>query len=127
MIDPINCYLFLTFCYNLFIKGKKVGVGMNKLLKLLNRDISALSSISIILSAIIIYWMFNRYALEFFAAIFALFIASVSMLIYLKVTWHHLTTKDRYSIGFSIIAWLFLAYGIVHADGLTLSVLLLNS
>jgi hypothetical protein len=78
-------------------------------------------AISLALAILTLLWIFNRYALEFFTAIFALLVASVTMFIYLGIAWRRLSSTNRCSIGFSIVAWLFLAYAVVYANGLTLS------
>ena len=103
------------------------GLQMVELRQLFNKQVPVLTAISIALSALIIYWMFNRYAPYFYTTLFALLAASAGMLIYLAIAWRSLTRTDRYSIGFSIMMCLFMIYGVIHANGLTLVVLLTNS
>jgi len=94
---------------------------MSKLWQLLNRELSICSTISIILTAIILYWMFNRYALQFYAVLFALLTASVGMLIYLLFSWQYLNKNKRWRVLSSIVAWLAIAYTVVHTNGLTIT------
>jgi hypothetical protein len=68
--------------------------------------------------------MFNRYALEFFIALFAILLAAAILLIYLLAAWGKLSQNDKRSIGFSIMAYLLIFYGVVHANGLTIASLL---
>lgn len=80
-----------------------------------------LTYISTILAAIIITWMITREALWFFAALCALLITSAALLVFLVIAWHRISKIDKWSLGLSIIAWLFVFYGIIHANGLTIS------
>jgi Na+/glutamate symporter len=94
---------------------------VSKFQQFFKKQISIEVAISLALGIIILYWMFNRYALEFFTAVFAMLAAAVIMLIYLAIAWHRLSSNSRYSIGLSIVGWLFMAYAVIHANGLTLS------
>ena len=93
---------------------------MYKLLQLLNKNLSVQTTVSIVLAVIVIYWIFNRYALEFFAVLFALLVASAGMFLYLVIAWRKLRRSERRSIGLSILAWLLVFYVVVHANGLTI-------
>lgn len=94
---------------------------MSRFQQFLKKQISIEVAISLALGIIILYWMFNRYAVDFFTAVFAMLAAAVIMLIYLGIAWCRLSSTNRCNISFSIVAWLFLAYAVVHANGLTLS------
>jgi len=80
-----------------------------------------LTIISLTLVVILVVWIFTRASTWFFAAIYALLIASIGLLIYLVIAWYHLCKVDRWSLALSIIAWLIVLYGIIHANGLTIS------
>lgn len=80
-----------------------------------------LNIISLILIGILVAWIFTRASTWFFAALYALLIACIGLLIYLIIAWHRLNKIDRWSLGLSILAWLFVFYGIIHANGLTIS------
>ncbi len=80
-----------------------------------------LTFISTILAAIVITWMFTREALWFFIALYVLLIVIAGLLMLLVFAWRRLSKTDKWSIGLSIVAWLFVFYGIIHANGLTIS------
>jgi hypothetical protein len=80
-----------------------------------------LTYISAILAAIIITWMITRESFWFFASLYALLIISAGFLVFLIIAWRRISKTDKWSFGLSIIAWLFVFYGIIHANGLTIS------
>jgi|GEM_PF-1941839 len=81
----------------------------------------SLTYISAILAAIIITWMLTRESIWFFLALYALLITSAGLLIFLIIAWQRISKTDKWSLGLSILAWLFVFYGIIHANGLTLT------
>jgi len=95
---------------------------MSKLWQLLNKDLSVLSTVSIILAIIVVICMLNpQGSLAFFVMLIALALASLIVLLYLLLAWRKLTRSDRWGIGLSVIVWLALAYGVVHANGFTIA------
>lgn len=83
-------------------------------------------NITLIMAALVITWMFNRYAVWFFTALGFMLIAIAGMIIYLLVCWRRLTFSDRYEGIFALVGWSILLYATVHANGLTISSLVVS-
>lgn len=97
---------------------------MDRLKQLITMELSFLSNVTITLAIILFICLLNPGTVSLFASLLSLLTASTIILIYLVITWVRLSKVDRWSIVISIVAWLLVAYGLIHANGLTISVLL---
>lgn len=86
----------------------------------MSRPVSILSVVSIFLALIIILGLVFPERFSLFAMLASLFLASIIMAVYLIAAWKRLNRAERWGISLSIIAWLFLLYGFVHWNGLSI-------
>lgn len=82
------------------------------------KKLPPLYAVTIILVLMIIVCILYPCSLSYYAFIIALLIASVMMVIHLLLAWPRLAVTSRLGILLSIVAWLGLFYGLVHASGL---------
>lgn len=95
---------------------------MAKARQLLNKDISFLSIVTTILVIIVVICLLYPFSSRSFLTLVISFLfASLIMLIYMIIAWRRLNRVDRWSISLSIIGWMWLFYGVIHAHGLTIS------
>jgi hypothetical protein len=85
---------------------------------MLIKKLSPLATVTLILIAITVLCLLNPGIVSFFIFLFTLLAALVLMLLHLLLAWRKITVTQRLSIILSIVAWMGLLYGLVHANGL---------
>lgn len=91
--------------------------------KFLFRQIDFLETVAIVLVLIVALYIISKDSLTFVIAAYLLVVGSVLILLYLVFWWKRLDRNTRLGSMISILVWLALLYGIVHARGLDISFL----
>ncbi|NLW92485.1 MAG: hypothetical protein GXY34_12930 [Syntrophomonadaceae bacterium] len=76
--------------------------------------------LTLILAAIMIAWIYTKYAYLFFAALGLCLLFAVGMAVYLLARWQRLPGLDRQRGMFALVGWLAMAYVVIHINGLGL-------
>ena len=111
-------YACIESSFNYALLG---GSGMIK--KFLFRQVSFLETVAIVLVLIVGLYIISKDSLTFVIAAYSLLIGSALILLYLLFCWKRLDKNTRLGSMISILVWLFLLYGIVHARGLEMAFL----
>lgn len=88
---------------------------------MVNRKLSPFTTITFFLIVIIVLCVRWPGVISFYALLIALVLGSIVLLLHLMLAWAKLTVTQRCRIFFSILAWLGLFYGMVHANGLSIA------
>ena len=91
--------------------------------KYLSRQVSFLEIIAIVLVLVVTLYMVSQDSLTFLIAAYSLLIGSGLILLYLVLWWKQLDRNTRLGSVISIVVWLALVYGLVHARGLEVACL----
>jgi len=86
---------------------------------MVNPKLSPLATLTFILIVIIVLCVQWPGVLSFIALLITLVLGSIVLLLHLILAWTKLTVTQRCRIVFSIVAWLGLFYGMVHANSLS--------
>lgn len=88
---------------------------------MVNRKLSPLATLTFIIIVIIVLCVLWTNVVSYLALLLALVLGSIILFIHLILAWFNLTVTQRCRIAFSIVAWLGLFYGMVHANGLSIA------
>lgn len=88
---------------------------------MVNHKLSPLGTLTFILIVLIVLSVLWPGILAFCALLITLVLGSILLLLHLILAWSRLTVTRRCSIVFSILAWLGLFYGMVHANSLSIA------
>lgn len=88
---------------------------------MVNQRLSPLGTLTIILIVIIVLSVLWPNVLSFLALLITLLLGSILLLLHLVLAWTKLAITRRYSIILSILAWMGLFYGMVHANSLSIA------
>ena len=91
--------------------------------KILFRQISFPETVAIVLVLIVTIHIISKDSLTFLIAAYSLVIGSALILFYLLFCWRQLDRNTRLGSIISIVVWLLLMYGLVHARGLEMAFL----
>lgn len=86
--------------------------------KFLFRQVSFPETVAMVLVLIVALYIISKDSLTFVMAAYSLVVGSVLILLYLVFWWKRLDRNTRLGSMISILVWLALLYGIVHARGL---------
>ena len=91
--------------------------------KFLFRQVSFPETVAIVLVLIVALYIIFKDSLTFLIATYSLLVGSALILLYLLFYWKRLSKNTRLGSIVSVIVWLALMYGLVHARGLEISFL----
>lgn len=87
------------------------------------RQVNFLETVAIVLVLIVALYIISKDSLTFVIAAYSLLIGSALILLYLLFCWKRLDKNTRLGSIISIVVWLLLMYGLVHARGLEMAFL----
>ncbi len=87
------------------------------------RQVDFLETVAIALVLIVVLYIISKDSLTFVIAAYSLIIGSALILLNLLFRWKRLNKNTRLGSIISILVWLALVYGLVHARGLDMSIL----
>lgn len=87
------------------------------------RQVDFLETVAIALVLIVVLYIISKDSLTFVIATYSLLIGSALILLYLVFCWKQLDKNIRLGSVISIVVWLALVYGLVHARGLEMGFL----
>ncbi len=85
--------------------------------KFLFRQVSFPETVAIVLVLIVALYIIFKDSLTFLIATYSLLVGSALILLYLLFYWKRLSKNTRLGSIVSVIVWLALMYGLVHARG----------